>query len=92
MKPDKIVSVISIAIISMILIGEVIVYTSDYTDYSSNVSMNGATLNYEVSADGSKIYDIVVSDNVDSNDSVYIYFDENYGSKIEDVSVAVGAK
>ena len=92
MKPDKIVSVISIAIISMILIGEVIVYTSDYTDYSSNVSMNGATLNYEVSADGSKIYDIVVSDNVDSNDSVYIYFDENYGSKIEDVRVAVGAK
>ena len=92
MKPDKIISVISVAIIAMILIGEVVVYSSDYTDYSSNVSMDGSTLRYEISAEGSKIYDMVISDNVDLNDSVYIYFDENYGSKVEDVRVAVGAK
>lgn len=92
MKSDRAITIIAVAIIAVILIGEVVVYTSNYTDYSSDVQLDGNTLEYSVSADGSKVYNVVVSDHVEDVGRVYIYYDPDYGSKIEEVTVAIGAR
>lgn len=85
---------IAVAIIAVILIGEVVVYTSDYTDYSADAVFGEGLMEYSVSADGSKIYSVVVSDNGSYRgiDRLYVYYDPDYKSNYEDVKVAIGAK
>ena len=40
-KSDKPAVIIAVALLAIILIGEVIVYTSDYTDYSAEAAPSG---------------------------------------------------
>ena len=93
-KSDKPAVIIAVALLAIILIGEVIVYTSDYTDYSAEAELEGDSLGYQVSADGSKTYSVVVNDNgtYDGIDRLYIYFDESYPANYEDVDVSIGAQ
>ena len=93
-KSDKPAVIIAVALLAIILIGEVIVYTSDYTDYSAEAGLEGDSLGYQVSADGSKTYSVVVNDNgtYDGIDRLYIYFDESYPANYEDVDVSIGAQ
>lgn len=85
--------VIAVAILAVIVIGEAVVYTSDYTDYSADASLEDGTLNYSVSADGSKEYSVVVSDNGGFTGirTLYLYYDESYPSDYEAVDSDVGA-
>ena len=43
-KSDKPAVIIAVALLAIILIGEVIVYTSDYTDYSAEAGLEGDAL------------------------------------------------
>lgn len=92
-RSDRAVVAIAVAMLAIILIGEVVVYTSDYTDYSASASEADGVITYTVSADGSKNYSVVVSD---SNGyakvtKLYLYYDETYASDVEKVAADVGA-
>ncbi len=90
-RSDVPVMIIAVAMIAVILIGEVVVYTSDYTDYSADASMEDGVISYTVSADGSKTYSVVVSSNGSKIQTLYLYYDETYPSDVEDIEADVGA-
>lgn len=79
--------------LAVVVIGEAVVYTSDYTDYSADASLSDGILDYTVSADGSKVYSVVVSDDggFTGIDRLYLYYDETYPSDYEAVDADVGA-
>ena len=79
--------------LAVVVIGEAVVYTSDYTDYSADASLSDGILDYTVSADGSKVYSVVVSDDggFAGIDRLYLYYDETYPSDYEAVDADVGA-
>lgn len=85
--------VIAVAVLAVIVIGEVVVYTSDYTDYSADAGMSDDGLHYSVSADGSKTFSVVVSDNAGylGVERLYLYYDPTYRSDYEAVDADVGA-
>ncbi len=92
---DKALVAIAIAVIAIMVAGEVVVYTSDYTSYSADASVGSdGKISYTISASGSKTYTAVSLDN-GSHDVVsklYIYYDESYKACYEDVYVAIGAR
>ena len=92
-RSDRAVVAIAVALLAVILIGEVVVYTSDYTDYSAEASYSDGVVYYSVSADGSKDYSVVISDNgqYEAVTKLYLYYDESYASDVEDVEADVGA-
>ncbi len=91
---NKLITVIAVAIIAVVLIGEVVVYTSDYTDYSADASASDGNILYSVSADGSKTYSVVVTDNGTYTPvkKLYLYYDPAYPENYNDVNVSVGAQ
>ena len=93
-RSDKPIIAIAVVLIAVILVGEVVVYTSDYTDYGADARMEDGDIVYEVSADGSKVYSVVVSDNGSRQDMqrLYVYYDPAYASNYEDVDVSIGAQ
>jgi len=94
MRFDRAVEIIAIVVLAMILIGEVITYTTGQDKYHTDASIDGDTLSYEIRVNGSETYSILVLDNGDmaSMNEVYIYYDEAYASNYNDVKVAIGAK
>lgn len=93
-RSDRPAIAIALVIIAVILIGEVIVYTSDYTDYSADATLTDGTVSYDVTSGGTKPYSVVVNDNDDytGTDTLYIYYDETYPTDYEDVDVSIGAQ
>lgn len=91
---DRPAIAIALVIIAVILIGEVIVYTSDYTDYSADATLTDGTVSYSVTSDGTKPYSVVVNNNGNyaGTDTLYIYYDESYPTNYEDVDVSIGAQ
>ena len=85
---------LAVIILAIIVIGEAVVYTSDYTDYSAEVSFSGGDLTYSVSADGSKEYDVVIMDNGSYGNvsKLYLYYDTSYPTDYKEATVPVGAK
>ena len=91
---DRTIVAVAVAIIAVILLGEVVVYTSDYTDFSADATYSDGILEYTISADGSKVYSVIVNDNGSYKgiDNLIIYYDPSYKANYEDVKVAIGAK
>lgn len=85
--------VIAIAVLAIVVIGEVVVYTSDYTDYSAEASLDDGKLSFSVSADGSKEYATIVMDDggFEPISRLYLYYDHSYPSDYEAVDADVGA-
>ena len=94
MKSDRIIEIIAIVVLAVVIIGEVVVYTTGPGKYSSDVEFENEIISYSVSAKGSETYAIIVMDNgnMAAMTEIYIYFDENYKSNYEDVLVPIGAK
>ena len=91
MNTEKKIVIIAVALIAVILIGEVAVYGMSER-YSSSADADSGTLNYSVTARGSKEYSVIVMDNcLEPMDELYIYYDPEYPIAAEDVSVAIGA-
>ncbi|MDR3206097.1 MAG: hypothetical protein LBT41_03250, partial [Candidatus Methanoplasma sp.] len=94
MRSDKPIVAIAVVLLTVMLVGEVIVYTSGIQNYSAAASFREGGVDYSVSSNGSNTYEVVVNDNGSfrTADSVYIYFDERYAADYEKVTVAVGAR
>lgn len=94
MKFDRVLEILAVVLIAVVLVGEVVVYTTGQDSYSSNAEVDGDVLSYSVGADGSECYSVIVMDNGDMSEmtEVYIYYDDSYMSNYEEVEVAIGAK
>lgn len=94
MKSNTTFTIIFAVILAAVLIGEVFVYTMDQGRYSSDISLNGQDLEYSLGSRGSQPYSVLVLDNGDFEpiERYYIYYDPDYGSKVEKVQVPVGAR
>jgi len=95
MRSDAVFTVIFVLVVATVLIGEAYVYTQDAGRYSSDVRVNGdGVLEYSMTSKGSEQYSVVVSDNgsFEKIEKYYIYYDTDYGSKVEKVQVPVGAR
>ena len=94
MKSDRIIEIIAILVLTVVIIGEVVVYTTGPGKYSSDAEFESGTISYSISAKGSETYAVIVMDNGDmaAMTEIYIYFDESYKSSYEDVLVPIGAK
>ena len=82
MKHDRMIAAIAIVTIAVILIGEVIVYTTGTDDFNVNVNLSGKNAEFDISVRGSQVYSVVAMDNgsMKSMDEVYVYYDESYAS------------
>ena len=94
MKSDRIIEIIAILILATVIIGEVVVYTTGPSKYSSDVEFENGIISYSLSAKGSETYAVIVMDNGDmaAMTEIYIYFDESHKTNYEDVLVPIGAK
>ena len=85
--------VIAVILLVVIVAGEAIVFTSGHQDYSTDVSMKDGEVSYDITARGSHVYDVIsMKDSLDEPEEVAIYYDEDYISKVNSVSVAVGGR
>ena len=87
-------TIIFVAVVAVVLIGEAYVYTIDNGRCSSDVSVTSAGVEYSVASKGSEQYSVLVLDNgpFERIDAWYVYYDAGYGSDLENVVVPVGAK
>ncbi|MDR2866987.1 MAG: hypothetical protein LBV13_06290 [Methanomassiliicoccaceae archaeon] len=96
MRSNTVLTVIFAVIVAAVLIGEVYVYTQDQGRYSSDVTFDAENdrIDYSVTSKGSEQYSVIVSDNGGFGrvDNYYIYYDAEYGSRLEKVQVPVGAR
>lgn len=90
---DRPAVVIAAVLIAAILVGEVIVYTSDSSDFSAGASLENDTLTYSISADGSKQFSVIVNENGSYSgiEHLLLYYDETYPTNYADVDVSIGA-
>jgi hypothetical protein len=88
------IEIIAIVILAIVIVGEVVVYTTGPGKYSSDVEFDDGAISYSISAKGSETYAVIVADNADmiAMTEIYIYFDESYESNYEEVLVPIGAK
>jgi len=86
------VYLITIMVVMLILIGEIIVFTSSQDDFSSDVTIEDDTLTYSLEGKGSYTYDVVsLNGSLGSPSEVFVYYDPGYGSMVNQVSVSTGA-
>ena len=92
MKRD-VITVLTLVIIAIVVIGEVIVYTSGTDDFNISVEQDGNELGYSISVKGSQVYSVVVmdNDNMLPMSEVYIYYDKNYATYYKHDTGAVGS-
>ena len=90
---DRSVVVIAVAMIAILVIGEVIVYTSDSSDYSADIGMEDGVIEYDLGSRDSKVFDILVNDNngYEAVHKLYLYLDTGYASKYSVDEADVGA-
>ena len=85
--------IIAVVLLVVVLAGEAIVFTSGHEDYSTEASLSGGSISYDISARGSHVYDVVVmDDSAGIPKDVAIYYDESYASNVKNVAVAVGGR
>jgi len=96
MKSDSHIVAIAVILIAVMLIGEIVVYTSGTDSFNADATItnDGDGIEYSVSSSGSNIYSVLITDNdsFKSIDTLYIYYDSTYESNYQPVTVAVGAK
>ena len=87
------VVVLTILVIAIVLIGELVVYTSDGSEFSSDAQYE-TNIHYTVRSQGAKTYSVLAFDNdgFDISDNCYIYYDEGLPGNYVDPVVPVGAR
>ncbi len=90
MSGDRGLIVLTVAVIALIIAGELAAYGDVYS-YGSEVHEDGS---YEVSTSGAHVYDVVSSDNgqYESVRTLLVLSDDGYGGVSHDVTVEVGAR
>ncbi len=81
----KWISIVVVIFIAMILIGEILTYSSGVNRYDSDAVRNGTSVEYSVSSSGTNDYCAILIDNGDFKglERLAIYVDENYDKNLE---------
>ena len=93
MRDMKLIAV-AVAIIAVLLIGEVYIYTFNTDDtYRISTSVSDGSLSYSIYSGISNQYDIVITNNGDFRPAseFYIYYDESYSFYLNDVDQPIGS-
>ena len=86
-------TLLAICIIVVVIAGEAIVFTSNHSDYSSDIAAEGGSIGYVINGKGTHEYDAIsLSGGLDRPKAVAVYYDPAYASDYEKVSVAVGGR
>lgn len=94
MRDRKLLAVTAI-VVAIILIGEVYVYTFDRDSaYGIEYSAEDTGIDIAITSEVSNIYDVLVIDNGDfaPSERCLIYFDSDYGEKLDDTWHATGGR
>ena len=94
MRDRKLLAVTAI-VVAIILIGEVYVYTFDRDSaYGIEYSAEDTGIDIAITSEVSNIYDVLVIDNGDfaPSERCLIYFDSEYGEKLDDTWHATGGR
>ena len=84
MNHDRIILAIVAVTVAVILIGEVIVYTSSTDSFDIDADISGSDIEYSISVRGSQVYSVVaMSSGMLHMSEVYVYYDANYGTSYE---------
>ena len=81
----KWISIVVVIFIAMILVGEILTYSSGVNRYDSSAVRNGTMVEYSVSSSGTNDYCAVLIDNggFKGLERLAIYVDENYDKNLE---------
>ena len=85
---------IAVAIIAVIIVGEVYIYSFNSDDkYAIDTSISGSGMSYSIYSGNSNQFDIVITDNGDfaPSSEFYIYYDETYASNLSEVVQPIGS-
>lgn len=76
---DRKILILALAVIPVILVGDAALCFLGHEDYSAEASLNGDTVDYEVWAEGTEVYTVLISDNggYAGVETVYLYLDED---------------
>lgn len=93
MEHKRIIEIIAVVTLAVILIGEVLVYTSGSDDFNVDASTSDDGISYSISVNGSQPYYVSVFDNgtQPSMEIVYIYHDERYVSNHQTETGPIGS-
>ena len=82
MKRDFI-TILTIVIFAVVIIGEVVVYTSGTDDFTINAEKSSDKLDYTISVNGAQVYSVIAMDNgsMKAMDEIYVYYDRNYATQ-----------
>ncbi len=85
--------IIAIVLLIVVVGGELMIMDSDHQKFSSDVSVDGDSINIMTDTNGSHVVNAVsMDDSYGSPKNVFIYFDRTYQSAYDDVRVAIGAR
>ena len=74
-------AILAILLVAVVLVGEVVVISSDNSSYGIDVSFSGESANYTIEVSGSDVYDAVLFDRngTEPVSELTIFVDERYG-------------
>jgi len=92
MKRDFI-TILSVIIFAVVIIGEVVVYTSGTDDFNIDATKESGNVEYTISVNGAQVYTVLAMDNgsMKAMDEIYIYYDRNYATRYEYDVGAIGS-
>ena len=81
MKRDFI-TILALAVIAVVIIGEVVVYTSNTNDFNINAEKSGDEMSCEISVNGTQVYSVIAMDNGSMLPltEIYVYYDKDYAT------------
>jgi len=84
MKHERIITAIAAVMIVVVLIGEVIVYTSSTDSFNVDAKYSDGNVHYSVSISGSQVFSVIVmEDGMQPMTELYVYYDDGYASCYE---------
>ncbi len=93
-KNNRFIIVLAVAIIAIVVIGEVAIYCGNGLGFDAKATYNDNHLDYEISSGGSKDYSVLLfdDDGFGLSENCYIYFDQRYPSNYEIPVIPIGAR
>lgn len=84
---------VTVALIAVVLVGEIIVITNSHDDFSSSVTVDGDSVHYKIESDNAHTYDVMSFNNTyNTPKKVYVYYDSDYQSIAKNGLASVGAR
>ena len=93
MNHDRIIMILAASLLAIVLIGEVVVYTSSTDSFDVNAEYEDGSVSYSISVSGSQAYNVIVMENgMAPMTELYIFYDPEYASCTQAEKGPIGSK